>query len=180
MQSQSRATPVHPIPNGLHTHNHPSSYQNTPPRNRQLTCETYRYLTQTPKCIRELAIAIATVAISHRPHPIDPAATNHKTFLLAQRVAVTIPSSLRTQANSKQKSWSLSATDRWPNVPEYLPRPPHCTSYTATCQSANGETQLWSVHVAHVAVKPTAAKHEAQITRGDMEYMLCTCVAKLV
>jgi hypothetical protein len=68
------------------------------PPNRQLTCETYRYLTQTPKCTRELAIAIATVAISHRPHPIDPATTDHKTFLLAQRVAVTIPSSLRTQA----------------------------------------------------------------------------------
>jgi hypothetical protein len=141
------------------------------PPNRQLTCETYRYLTQTPKCIRELAIAIATVAISHRPHPIDPAATNQpskpSSLLLAQRcsvVTVTIPSSLRTQAKElfryRARIVGRSGRRMWLEA-RHL-RDTSARGYsTATCQSDNGETPPVECVLESLCRRRTAA------TRGE-------------
>ena len=113
MQSQSRATPIHLLPNGLHAHNQSITRSEHPPKNRQLTCETYRYLTQTLENAPELAIAIATQL--YRTVPIQsilpPPTLNQTPSALGSALQ---RSRYRALYARKQKSSSLSATGRWP------------------------------------------------------------------
>ena len=147
---RERKAPIHPShhPQRLHctltriiNPSHPSIHQDplkpsTDTRDLSLSNTNPR---SAPEREIELAIAIATVAISHRPHPIDPAATNHKTFLLAQRVAVTIPGSLRTQAEElfryRPRIVGRSEPEDVVGGKAYS-YPPTCMMY----MSANGET----------------------------------------